>query len=90
MAQREKPVSSATKENGQKSEYRCERCDSNQIEICLPAFFEANTSNFDHVSTDYEASALSWYCRQCEDTVPVKTPCGTIDAGRWNATYPNS
>jgi hypothetical protein len=69
--------------------YTCTGCGGDQIEICLPAFFEANTANFDHVSTDYEASALSWYCRDCEDTVAVNTASGDIDAGRWNASYPN-
>lgn len=80
---------SATKPEEKGPAYTCDHCGSDQIEICLPAFFEANTPDFDHVSTDYEASALSWYCRKCEDTVPVKTPFGGMDAGRWNARYPN-
>lgn len=62
--------------------YRCETCEGDKIEMCLPGFYEAN-KDFPLVSTDMEASALSYYCRSCEKSVAVKTPDDTIDVGRW-------
>lgn len=74
-------------EEASSSEYCCEVCGGGAVEICLPAFFEANSATFEHVSTDYEAEALSWYCRDCEKSVAVQIADGRVDAGRWNREY---
>jgi len=62
--------------------YRCDDCDGDEIEMCLPGFYEAN-KDFRLVSTDMEASALSYFCRSCDKSVAVKTPDNTMDVGRW-------
>lgn len=82
----QEPKGSAPDKN---SEHTCGRCGTNDVEVCLPAFFALN-DNLNFVSVDLEAEALSYYCNQCEDDVPMRAPCGEMSVGRWSDPAPKS
>ena len=62
----------------------CAQCGSTEVEICLPAHFKANSDWSTPVSVDCEAEALTYWCGQCDEDVPVRLPDGEVRRGRWD------
>ena len=62
---------------------RCAQCDGEKLEVCLPAWFDANGTFESPTSVDDEAEALSYYCPQCQDSVPAADDNGHHHYGRW-------
>ena len=60
---------------------RCADCNSDDVEISLPAWFTANGLNY--VECDAGAEELSTYCNNCGDCTELVAPNGKAIRGRW-------
>jgi len=58
--------------------YRCVDCGSEEVEICLPAFFRLNGTYERPESVDIEADGICYWCPACDCEVEVRAPDGEI------------